>query len=182
MQHVFLALTAVCCLGVAMWAMNGGERQPTKSLDAAEQSSSSTPTAATSPKEEDLQKERVALNHRVRAFTAVYFSLSPAKSNTEMRAEIAPYATENFMQSARIGYGTSAADQAMLREGSELKAKALGGLDGHFDSVNRAFGTVEMHIIKYDRDGNVVMSYNRTQSMTWVRQGSTWLIDDMPIT
>lgn len=181
LRHVLLGLTAVFCVVGMVWAMSGEDRSTT-SPDTAARTPTTTPTKAANPSDEELMDERVPLNTRVKAFTALYFSLSPAKSNTELRSEIQPYATPHFMESAKIGYGTSAADEAMLREKAELKAEALTGLDGHFDSPTRAFGVVQFRVTKFDQDGNIVWSHIRTQAMTWVKQGSTWLIDDLPIT
>lgn len=129
-----------------------------------------------------LAGSQASLDDRVKAFAALYFSLSPATSATEVKHAVTPYATRHFLQTAQFGFGTSEADQAMLQEGASLQVTAESGLDGDYINANAKAGNVTLHVTKYDADGNVVTSFNYQQPMTWVKQGNTWFVDAAPRT
>jgi hypothetical protein len=86
------------------------------------------------------------------------------------------------MQTATFGYGSSEADQAMLKEGASLKVRALTGLIGIFLDRDTARGAVRLRVSKYDRDGKLVTAFSYNQYITLVRQGGTWLVDEAPRT
>jgi len=129
-----------------------------------------------------LEASKASLNDRVKAFAALYFSLSPARSAAEIKQAVTPYATRHFLQTAQFGFGSSEADQDMLREGASRQVTAVSALVGEFTDPNTATGSVTLHVVQYDGDGSVVTSFNYQQPMTWVKQGKTWLIDNAPTT
>jgi hypothetical protein len=98
-----------------------------------------------------------------------------------MKHEIAPFATEHFMQTASFGYGSSAAGEALLKAHATITAKPTTGLKGDGFTPTIATGTVAVEISKTDDSGTVVLG-TKQQSMTWVKQGSTWFVDEAPLT
>jgi hypothetical protein len=85
------------------------------------------------------------------------------------------------MQTASFGYGSSAAGEALLKAHAIITAKPTTGLEGDGFTPTVATGTVVVEISKTDDSGTVVLG-TRHQTMTWVKQGSTWFVDEAPLT
>lgn len=143
-----------------------------------------TPTATpTAERTEVLSAEdRSALSDRVDAFSELFFSLDPSKSNEEVEQSVRPYATDTFMETAQFGFGASEADQAMIREGAVLEVKAVSELVGGVLNKTTVTGSVTLLVTKLDSDGNIVTSNERQQEMTWVKTDGVWLIREAPRT
>jgi hypothetical protein len=107
----------------------------------------------------------------------LYFARSPELTGQQIKRQVTPYASPQFLESATFGYGSSVADQRMRQEGASLSVDRVsvlyGEMNGHHTAAS---GVVILHVTKRDRDGNVVSSFDYQQTMTWLRQKGVWLI------
>lgn len=158
--------------------LHGGNKQQ-KTTPSEPSASTSVTASATQPSK--LLKSKALLDSRVKAFSKLYYSYNPTESAAELKHEIAPFTTKHFLKTASFGYGSSAAQQALLKEHATILATATSGLEGDGFTPRRATGTVAIQISKKDDNGTVV-SGTTEQSMTWVKQGNTWLVDEAPLT
>jgi hypothetical protein len=177
-------LLVVCLVIVAGFSLLHHRHKQDGQTSAPQEPVSSSAAHVTTPGTDapSLTASKNSLNARVKTFAALYYSLSPAKSAAEVQRAVTPYATQHFLQTAQFGFGTSEADQSMLREGESLRVTATSGLVGELATPDTASGSVRLHVVQYDHDGNVVQSFNYQQAMTWVRQGNAWFIDEAPRT
>lgn len=172
-----LALGMVLVVSLLVWSVREGR-----------QSGTDAPTAEQDTKSNSEQvdqaltpKESAVLSERVRRFSLLYFAKDPNKSAQEARDEIEAFATNEFVQQAEFGFGDSEADLGMLREGAKITVVDVSDFVGEVDG-NLAFGAVILKVQKMDRNGNVLWTNDRTQSMTWIMRDKTWMILEAPRT
>jgi hypothetical protein len=135
------------------------------------------PTAVASSDAPGLERLKAQLNRRVKIFSRLYFARSPELTSRQIKQQVAPYASSQFLESATFGYGSSDADQSMRREGASLTVDKVSDLYGELsEDHTAASGVVILHVTKKDRNGQTVSSFNYQQTMTWLLQNGVWRI------
>jgi hypothetical protein len=153
----------------------------------------STSSAPTKPDPSPTQSFKATLDERVKAFVAVYFSVTPPKGATDMaqaiklsaassKLAVQPYATTNFMRTATFGYGTSEAGRSLFATKTTKTATADTGLVDSQITTSTASGTVMVHYSLTDLHGIVVDLGVVPQLLTLKKQGQTWFVDAAPLT
>jgi hypothetical protein len=173
-----LAVALVAAAIVLTLHKSDGSGDP--SVPSPDEPSSVPPSSGSRPAQ--LTDDKAQLNKRVKAFSRLYFSLSPTRSPENIKEAVTPYASAHFLNTAVFGFSSSVADQAMLEEGASLEVTAVSDLIGEYLDARTVAGSVTLHVTKLDHDGNVITSFEHQQEMTWVKQDNTWLIYATPRT
>jgi hypothetical protein len=198
-RYLAVAAVAVLCISVITYIMvaHGGDQPATARTDP-KPSAAGTPTQAQSQavaKDESsaIVRERSRLNARVKAFCEFYFSRPAAEDKQkaaevaqEIRTKVTPYVTANFLRDAPFGFGSSDADQAMIREQASMEAVAVSDFDSEEfnpDVEDKPLaGTIKVVKAKLDRNHQEVVKFTHVQELIVVKHDGAWYIDEAPAT